>query len=138
MTSKLEVLNEGLHGWRHLPAGLFRLAMSLWELSDSKPKAGPWVHGVAKVSTIARYANLGPAQTQRALAKLRSEGLLETKVKAGRCLRFRLRAHASMRVQHTHPCDSSTRTDDRAIVPIVLTPSFSSSSSPYPLHEVVA
>lgn len=138
MTSKLEVLNEGLHGWRHLPAGLFRLVMALWELSDSKPRSGSFVLGVAKAATIARYANMSPSQAKRGLSALRSEGLLETRVKAGRCLRFRLRAVAPMRPQQAHPCACSSSTDATPIVPIVLSPSFSSSSSPYPLHEGAA
>lgn len=138
MTTKLDVLNEGLSGWRELPAGVYRVCMALWELSDSKPRQGAYVIGRAKASTVARYANQSVSQAKRAMSSLRAGGLLETKVQAGRFLRFRLRGSASMRHQQAHPCATSGRTDAPSIYPVVVTQLCTPSSSPYPLQREVA
>jgi hypothetical protein len=138
MTTKLDVLNEGLSGWRELPAGVFRLAMALWELSDSKPRQGLHVIGRAKVATIARYANVSPSQAHRSMATLRALGLLDTKAHAGRYLRFRLRPHAQKREEVAPIRHDSTGGNARAIYPVVLTQLSTPSSSPYPLQREVA
>lgn len=133
--TKLEVLNEGLSAWRGLPAGLHRICMALWELSDSEYRDGAFVVGRARTETIARYANQEGGNCRRGLRRLRALGIVETRTKAGRCLEYRLIPRAPAPGQDVRLCPSSAGTGALTKDPVVYTPSLTPSSPPYPPLE---
>jgi len=102
-----------LTAFRQLPSGAKAVLEALWELADTPRGWDPWVHGRAKVRTIARYAGLSDRQAQRWLGRLRVVepgqdapaghlgGWIDTNVVAGRFLAFTVYAEPSQSTAET-------------------------------------
>lgn len=74
--------------YRKLPSGAKAVLDGLWEMADTPRGWDPWVHGRAKVRTMAAYAGLGDRQTAKWLQRLRADGWIQTATVKGRFLAF--------------------------------------------------
>ena len=100
-------------GFRALPSGAKAVLEALWEMADTPRGRDPWVHGRAKVKTIAHYSGLSGRQVQRWLGRLRVVetgqdapaghlgGWIDTHVVAGRFLAFTVYAEPSQSTAET-------------------------------------